>query len=312
MLRFKKILFSVLSVLTGLVFIVSAISKLPSLEQFGWTITETTLLNWAAAEWSARILIGLELFLGVIFIFHIKIRKIAIPLSLFLLSVFTVYLLLVIKLYGTHGNCGCFGEWIPMTPLQSVVKNLVLIGMILTLLFSSTELQFKYVKQTTFLLLLLSLSLPLIWLPPESIYIYEKENPLQKPIPLSLLYHSEINKVPAIELRKGKHIISFMSLTCRFCRKAAKRFRIMKEKHPELPIYLVLNGDSKNLPEFFEDTRAQFIDHSLFNGAEQFTQLNDGYSLPTIKWVQDTTVVRESNYLTIDENEILDWMKKGK
>ncbi len=310
MIKLKRILISALSILVGVVFIISAISKIPSLEQFGWTIVETTFLHWTAAEWVARILIGFELFLGVLFIFHIKIKKIAIPISLFLLSAFTIYLFLVMKQYGAHGNCGCFGELIPMTPVQSIIKNIVLIGMILCIAFNSFEFKFKYAGLLTGLLLLLSLSAPFLCVPPESIYIYEKEKPLSKPIPLSLLYHSSINRAPQTELRKGKHIISFMSLSCRFCRKAAIRLRIMKENYPELPFYLVLNGDASKLNDFFEETKAQHIEHSIFNGAEQFSIMNDGNSLPTIKWVEDTTVVRESNYLTLDEQAIVEWIRK--
>ena len=312
MSRFKKIPFIFICVLVGSVFIISAISKLPSLEQFGWTIVETSFLNWTAAEWIARILIGLEFFLGILFISHIRIKKIAVPLSLFLLTVFTIYLFLVIRLYGLHVNCGCFGEWIPMTTVQSIVKNMLLILLILIVSYNSSELQFKLVKPVTFIICLLSLLIPFLWLPPESIYIYEKEKPLHQPIPLSLLYHSSINKAPDTELRKGKHIISFMSLTCRFCRKAAKRLRIMKEKHPELPFYMVLNGDSTSLKEFFNDTRSSFIDYSVFNGAEQFSQMNGGYGLPTIKWVMDTTVIKESNYINLDEKDILDWLNEDK
>jgi hypothetical protein len=48
----------------------------------------------------------------------------------------------------------------------------------------------------------------------------------------------------------------------------------------------------------------------MFNGAQEFTLLNDGYTLPTIKWVVDTTVVRESNYLNLQEDEILSWLKE--
>ena len=38
--------------------------------------------------------------------------------------------------------------------------------------------------------------------------------------------------------------------------------------------------------------------------------MNGGYSFPTIKWVKDTTLVRESNYLTLNEKDILAWLKK--
>ncbi|HOZ51779.1 MAG TPA: DoxX family protein [Chitinophagaceae bacterium] len=309
MVNYKKVLFSILSIFIGLVFILSAISKLPSLEQFGWTIVETTFLNWTFAEWSARLLIGCELFIGFLFVFHLKRKQIAIPFSLILLVVFSIYLALVWNHYGGDGNCGCFGELIPMTPSQSIIKNLILIALIVLLSKKMSDIQIKRINLFTTIILLISALAPFIWLPPESIYLTQKDATIQKPISLSLLYQSKINKAPVIELRKGKHIISFMSLTCSFCRKAAKRLRIMKLKYPELPFFLILNGDPSKLDEFWKDTKANNIDFVMFNGATEFTMMNDGNSLPTIKWVNDTTVVRESNYLNLDENEILEWIK---
>lgn len=306
----KKIIFSVLSIAIGAIFIFSAISKIPTLEQFGWTIVETTFLNWTMAEWFARILIGFEFFLGILFIIHFRIKRIAIPFSLALLGAFTLYLFLVIKQYGTSGNCGCFGETIPMTPLQSVFKNVAMIAIIFGMKFNQREWNFKWSNLIVVVLLIGSIALPVAYSPPESIYIAEKEPVLNTPIPLSILYNSEKNTPPKIELRKGKHIFAFMSMTCEYCRKASKRMRIMKEKNPALPFYIVLNGDSSKMKNFFEDTRATNIDFSIFNGVEQFTKLADGHSLPKIRWVEDTTVYKETNYITMDEKDIEKWLKK--
>ncbi len=307
---FKKVLVSILSVFIGAVFIFSALSKIPTIEQFGWTIVETTFLNWTMAEWAARLMIGLELFLGILFIAHLRIKKIAIPISIFILVIFTIYLFLVIKQHGGTGNCGCFGEVIAMTPLESIYKNVILLFLIGLLYFFSLEWTFKYSNWILTLLGILSVAVPIAINPPESIYIYDKEPDIMQPIPLSLLYNANDNPPPKIELRKGKHIITFMSLTCEYCRKAAKRIRIMKEKHPELPFYAVLNGDSTNMDDFFKDTRMNNIDWSIFNGADRFATMNGGNSLPTIKWVKDTTLIRESNYLTLDENEIIQWLNE--
>ena len=308
--QYKKILFTILSLTIGAVFIFSAISKIPTLEQFGWTIVETTIFNWTMAEWSARILIGFELFLGILFIIHFRIKKVAIPLSIALLTAFTLYLFLVIKQYGTSGNCGCFGEYIPMTPLQSVVKNAGMIFILAMMSRIQYEWNFKWANLLTMLLLLGSISIPIIISPPESIYLAEKEPILNKPIPLSLLYHSQNNKAPKKELRKGKHVIAFMSMTCEYCRKAAKRMRIMKEKNPSIPFYIILNGDSSKLNDFLKDTRASNIDFSIFNGVEQFITLADGHALPKIRWVEDTAVYKEPNYITMDEEAIEKWLKK--
>jgi uncharacterized membrane protein YphA (DoxX/SURF4 family) len=307
---YKKIIFTVLSLIIGGTFIFSAISKIPTLEQFGWTIVETTFLNWTMAEWFARILIGFEFFLGILFIIHFKIKKIAIPFSIALLTAFTLYLFLVIKQYGASGNCGCFGEYIPMTPLQSIFKNVGMIVILAVMQFIQYEWNFKWKNLLTIFLLLGSILIPILFSPPESIYLAEKEPILNKPIPLSLLYHSNNNKAPIKELRKGKHVIAFMSMTCEYCRKAAKRMRIMKEKNPSLPFYIILNGDSSKLNEFFDDTRAKNIDFSIFNGVAQFTTLADGHALPKIRLVNDTTVYKEPNYITMDEKAIETWLKK--
>lgn len=306
----KKVISSFLNVLIGLVFIFSALSKIPSLEQFGWTIVETTFLNWTFAEWFARILIGLELWLGLLFILHWSIKKVAIPLSVSVLVIFTLYLVQVISSQGNSGNCGCFGEVVAMTPLQSIYKNIGLLVLIGLLYFTYREWTFKYQSFVMMFILLACISAPIAFNPPESIYVYDKEPDLNKPIPLSILYQSSKNKPPNIEVRKGKHIVTFLSLTCSYCRKAAKRMRIMKDKHPELPFYAIINGDSSNLDDFFKDTRMTNIDFTLFNGPEEFSTMNDGFSLPTIKWVQDTTLIRESNYLTLNENDLLEWLKK--
>lgn len=231
---FLKVLSSVLCILIGIVFIFSGISKIPTLEQFGWTIVETTPLNWTIAEWSARLLIGLELFLGVLFIAHLYLKKIAIPLSYLLLLVFTAYLLLVIKAQGRvcvcvySGNCGCFGEVIQMTPLESVYKNIAMLIVLSIIYCLQHEWKFKYALLTVISVFLASLLTPFVLSPPESIYVYEKEDDIDHLLPLSILYQSDNNEPPKMELRKGKHIISFISLTCEYCRKAAKRIRIMR------------------------------------------------------------------------------------
>jgi hypothetical protein len=78
-----------------------------------------------------------------------------------------------------------------MTPLQSIFKN---IGMILVLGIMSMvqyEWNFKWANLLAMLLLLGSISVLIIISPPESIYLAEKEPILNKPIPLSIMYHSQ-------------------------------------------------------------------------------------------------------------------------
>lgn len=309
LLTLRNIVFAILSLAIGTVFLFSAYAKIPTLDQFGWTIVETTFLNWTGAEWVARILIGMEFFLGLLFVSFFRIRRLAVPLSLITLVVFSFYLVLVLIQHGNSGNCGCFGEVIQMTPLDSLLKNAVLMLAISILYAVKNEWRTRYDRWILLSLAVICLLFPFFMNPPESIYLYEKPKDLNQPIPLSLLYHSSEYAAPKEELRKGKHIIAFMSLTCEHCRKAAKRIRIMKEKHNEIPFYFVLNGDTSNIHVFFEDTKATNIPYTHFNGVGQFIAMAGNKGLPSIKWIQDTTEVRETNYIILDDREILDWLK---
>lgn len=307
----KDILFAVLSISLGFLFLFSAWSKLPTLEQFGWTVVENTFLNWTMAEWFTRLLIGLEFFLGILFINGFRIRRIAIPVAFITLLVFTAYLFVILYTKGNNNNCGCFGEVVQMSPKESILKNVIMMAVLSVLYFIQYEWKIKRGNWIVVGLFLTVMSLLLCRYPPDSIYLFPKHENLNIPIPLSHLYQSPNNKAPHEELRKGKHVIAFMSLTCPHCRKAAKKMRIMKMKETSLPFYLVLNGDSSRIAEFFNDTKANNIPYTHFNGVEQFIAMAGKDGLPAIKWVEDTTVYKESNYITLDEAEVIEWIHRG-
>jgi glutaredoxin len=305
--NFLRISAIVLQLLFGLVFIFSAVSKIPTLEKFGWTIVETTFFNWTIAEWLARILIGVELAIGVLFSLQLT-NKFIFQFSILLILIFSGYLIAIMPMYG-DGNCGCFGDVLPMSPKVSLIKNAILLLLLFLIYKLNFSIKIKFKHVIILILSILCILFPFFKNPPESVYIYEKEEFKPTPIPLSILYNSKNNLAPKKELRKGKHIISFMSLHCKFCKKAATRMAIMYKKNPSLPFQIIYNGDSSALKEFFEETKAEKIPYLFFNGAAEFIKLNDGTALPTIKWVEDTTIIKTSNYLNFDEKEVLEWAK---
>src|SRR4051812_41160097 len=113
----KRIVGIILSVCLGLVFIYSGYSKIFPLEPFEFTFVDMGVANWYTAPIIARLLIGLEFFIGALLILNYKLRRFTIPFTVGLLSFFIIYLLIQIIKNGDTGNCGCFGESIHMTPL---------------------------------------------------------------------------------------------------------------------------------------------------------------------------------------------------
>ena len=111
----------------GSLFILSAISKLIPIEAFDLTIVNQGIAGWNIAPYLSRFIISIEFFLGISFFINPFVKKIAVPFSFLLLVVFCIHLIYLISTGSGSKNCGCFGELIPMSSLEALIKNLVLI-----------------------------------------------------------------------------------------------------------------------------------------------------------------------------------------
>ena len=309
---FQRIALSLICVLMGAVFIFSAYTKLYPIEPFEYTFVDIGVGNWQIAPFIARLLIGLEFLIGVLLILNLRLKRITYKLSVLTLLIFCIYLLLQIIILGNKGNCGCFGTTIEMTPLQALIKNLVMLLVFAGLSKLHQGWNYgKFSKYLLALLLLTTLILPFILNPVKLDY---SEAYLNKPVnnyklELDTLYNNALVNIPPKDLATGKHIISFMSLTCPHCRIAAKKLRIINERNPEIPIYFVLNGKIENLNAFFEDTHTQNIPYCMLKGSH-FIYLG-GVTLPSIYMINNSIVENQVDYIILDQQEIEKWLAKN-
>lgn len=314
MKTFKRILSVLLSVALGSVFIYSGYSKLFPIETFEFTFVDIKIANWYTAPVIARLLIALEFFIGILLISNYRLRKFTLPLTLALLLFFVIYLLVIIVLNGNSGNCGCFGEKTHMTPLQGILKNIIMMltGFLIYLL--SEGWKSRYNALILSLVAVSATITPFILNPVD--YTYTSNNLDEKvnyPLELDLLYHpADTSKVeiPHIDLRKDKQVVAFLSLTCSHCKVAAKKFRLIKRNNPELPIYFVLNGDKTNYPAFIEQTQASNIPYSFCLG-KSFVQLSSAH-LPRIYYLDNGLVVKKIDYYELNQYAIEEWIQSGK
>lgn len=115
----------------GIIFVISAYTKLISTGIVEIILVDHNLFSSReAAGIFVRILIGIEFAIGIFFILNISTKKLLIPTAAIFLILFTVYLIYSGVVLGDNQNCGCFGNTIPMSPIQSIIKNLVLLFMI--------------------------------------------------------------------------------------------------------------------------------------------------------------------------------------
>jgi hypothetical protein len=302
----KKILLTTLTILLGLVFIFSGISKLYPIELFELTLIDVKIANWATAPIISRLLIASEFFLGLLLIFNFNLRKFTIKATIALLVLFTIYLTIQILVEGNKGNCKCFGNIIFMTPLQSILKNLIMIAIAVVLFIFHKGYTIPFKKIILVIVSMASLTIPFILNPPDFIMAYQsRQETVGYKMNLDTLYTSTDIQKPAVDLRKGKQIIAFMSLTCSHCRVAAYKIHIIKKQNPEIPFYFILNGDEKNLIPFFDDTKANEIPHMILNG-ERFVRLA-GLVMPKIIFLKNSIVIRKTDYINLSASDIKQW-----
>ncbi len=307
--KITKILLIILCSLTGLVFIYSGYSKIYPIEPFEYTFVDIGIGNWRTAPFIARFLISLEFFIGLMLFFNLYLKKFTLKITIITLLIFTLYLIVIIFSEGNNGNCGCFGTAIVMTPLQAIIKNLIMLAVCILLFVFHEGYSFgKFTLWLSVLFLLTALVMPHILnyvdLNYSQAYLNKPENRFK--LNLDSLYNNATVNIPPKTLSEGKHIIAFMSLSCKHCRVAAKKMRLMKEKNPDLSFYFVLNGEPEKLKSFYDDTKSQNIAFCQLNG-KNFVYLA-GVNLPTIYLINNSEVEHWVNYTELDQSEIEKWL----
>lgn len=304
-----KLFFFLLCSFMGLVFIYSGYTKLEPIEPFEYTFVDLGIGGWRLAPFIARFMIGLEFFIGFLLIAGLYIRRFTIKLTVASLILFCIYLIFVIISTGNNGNCGCFGTAISMTPLQALIKNAIMLAVCFIIYKFYDGFNFgKAGKWVTGTLFVTAFAMPHILnyvdMDYSAAYLTSKEDHFK--LELDSLYKDAKIHTPPKSLSTGKHVIAFMSMTCPHCRVAAKKLRLIKEKNPDIPIYLVLNGEYKKMEPFFEDTKARNIDYCILNG-KNFVYLA-GLDMPAIFMVNNSVVENWINYMQLDQKEIEKWL----
>jgi uncharacterized membrane protein YphA (DoxX/SURF4 family)/thiol-disulfide isomerase/thioredoxin len=306
----KKISLISLSSLLGAVFIFSGYTKLYPIEPFEYTFVDLGFISWQIAPFIARILIGLEFFIGLLLFINLNPRKIAYKLGVATLLIFCVYLVLLMLFTGNKGNCGCFGSYIQMTPLQALVKNIIMLALFFVLFkfYEGWQLPSK-LRFVIVLPFLAAFVMPFVLNPVALDYSEAYLNKADENYKLELdsLYNNAQLNIPPKSLSEGKHIVAFMSLTCPHCRIAANKMRIIHERNPAISFYFVLNGEKENLKPFFENTHTEDIPHCMLLG-RNFVYLA-GTNMPAIYMVNNSMVEHDVNYMDLDQEEIEKWMK---
>ncbi|NQU35833.1 MAG: DoxX family membrane protein [Bacteroidetes bacterium] len=286
-------------VFVGIIFIVSAVLKILSMDSFEIYIYSFGLLKLNTAFYFARLVVSLELFLGVLLLLGFYARK-AILTSILILFLFSLFILFLL-LDENSEHCHCFGDFVELSHMVSVAKNLFLI-VLLAFCYPLSSTKLKYKKYISLFLLIVSISLPIIISPPDSFMHQFYANKIS-------YNQSQLDEYLAVNQHvDGKKIICFFGATCRFCKLASKKISVVLQKagKDEL-VHYVFFGNSSEIDLFFEETNTSIFPNSIIPVSD-FLKITDG-QMPLILLMENNQVIKKYGYRDIDENEIIEFLQ---
>ena len=324
----KENLSWILRLIISALFIVSALAKLYPSPYFAISTFEVKQLSPLGfsegfAPYFSRILIGIEFALGIAILLKDYLKKITIPATILLLSVFVIHLSYTTFVSGNAGNCGCFGDLIPMTPVEAIIKNIIAIGL-LVWLFKLVPADGKsnfWLLKSVALGCVLGLFMVAPIRPVEKV-VEETINPKNSIIEVKpstdYIYTTEEIKIgnDSIKLKDGKEILSekkaedapkkvksgyekyfpgidtdkkilcYFVPGCDHCMDTAKELNEMRKKDKNFPpVYVIfMNEEPEKIPTFFEFAGTKFP-YKMIDVIPFWTELGTGRDTPGVKYL---------------------------
>ncbi len=299
----KKNLVWAIRIIVAGVFILSAVGKLSidslldkplfALQNFERNFLVNGIgMGYDMAKILSRLLIGLEFSLAVLILLPFSLKKVVFPALIGLLGVFSIHLLIQ-AIGGESSNCGCFGELIPMTPLQALIKNLVTIGL---LIFPLTILKDGLVEKKKFsMIVYLNLTLWLlmfVFFPfSASNTTVTKEQDLNQ-FGVDSVAHVESGYSGYFEdIDEGEKLLCFFSPTCEHCQETGKILSELCSEDPEgFPEIRILfmdeagDGSSTDIKAYFEVIGAEYP-YKVLSIEEYIPVFWEDHNFPGVKYL---------------------------
>ena len=295
---------SVLKVLLGLVFIVSAVLKILDMDKFEIYIYSYHFFSLNFSFLVARLAIILELVLGIGLVSH-TLHKLYWWGSMAMLGGYTLLLIYALTL-GRTDSCHCFGDFLQLDPKQSLIKNGVF--MLLFLLIYRME---SWKTPFRWLLLCLTVMISAIAVfvisPPDNLTSNsDPEQNLQ-----TELFYEMLDDAPleALNLREGKQVVCFFSTGCEVCQMAAHKLSLMQQFYgfPPENVTCLFMGNEEGMAKFYEESESVLYRNVLFPDVTLLLKAVNG-NLPTIVFLEDGAVVHEYGFRNMNEAEIKAFM----
>ena len=287
--------------LLGVFFIGTAVLKLLSIDNFEVYIYSFGIVNFVTVTLLSRLLIFIELLIGISLILKICFKQIW-WLTILMMVGFTLFLIYA-AIFRNDSNCHCFGDLIELDPRQSIIKNIITIAL-LFFIRKEQSLDYKPVlkKWLVGVSIAVSFIIPFVLVPMDIIYnrIYsEKEN-----INTDAFYEN-LNDSAYVELHQGRYLINYALAGCKYCRIGAEKVTMMIDRHgiSHDRLKFFIGGSDEAIDKFIETTGASDYQHWKIP-APQFMAITFG-QFPLYVFIEDGKVMNAGDFRMVDDKLIM-------
>ena len=266
----------ILQIILGSLFVFSAYSKLvmPGLVEI-ILVDHGFFRDRSSAAFFVRLLIAGELVIGLLFFQKSFLKQIVIPLSILFLALFTVYLIYTGFILKDPQNCGCFGELIKMSPVESIIKNVILIALIVTLYGITKK------EKDSFLI-------PAVIVVSSFAAVFVAA-PIKDLKEFRFKSYSYFEGKGRVDLSSGEKIIAVFNLDCEHCQQTAKQMAELEKAGKKLPeIYVLFFKEGNITPQMFDSMTGSHFSYAMISAKEFFDLIGD--SPPRLYWIKNGVI----------------------
>lgn len=288
--------------LLGAFFVVSAIAKWVDIDHFEIHVFSYNLLSLNASFLVARLVIVAELLVGIGLMSDIWHRFVN-ACTLLMLVGFTLFLGYA-ALVGRTDNCQCMGSLLEMNPVQSMLKNALLL-LLLWIAMHAPEWRW-HPKWWLWLPVVLAVPTTLFVVSAPDNWLFGSEDEVFNADALREAIVDD-GQLGPLDLDEGKHVVAFVTAGCQFCRMADQKLSSIWQRH-ELDsaslVYLVYTKDSTIAPLSLNDT--SFLRPAFTVDKETFMLITYGQR-PMVMLMEEGEVKGSCHYRNISEGEIVEF-----
>lgn len=161
----------------------------------------------------------------------------------------------------------------------------------------------KYFKRVVGLLFIISLALPPVLSPPDSLYlkIYDYHAPIAEK---ELLPFLDIREADPYQLKGSTKLLSFFSPACHYCQLSARKLSILKRRYDISAdkFQYVFFGNEGGVQAFYDLLGVEPIPYDLIP-ADKFLSITQG-KMPAFVLLQEGQIVAYYGYRTLPEDHL--------